>query len=107
MSSWPVQAMNSPLAGGGVLVLYEGDQGVSSVLMPLPIAGLMSPEPFEPVADQSRAISQALVDAGCELNYAFMTISLLALVVIPELRLSDKGLVKVGADGFSLVDLIV
>lgn len=94
-------------AGGGVLVLYEGDQGVNSVLMPLPIAGLMSPEPFERVADQSRAISQALVEAGCELNYAFMTISLLALVVIPELRLSDKGLVKVSADGFSLVDLIV
>ena len=98
--------------GGGIAVLIgcEGGtegEGVKSVLMPLPIAGLMSPEPYERVAEQSRAVGRALVEAGCTLNYAFMTISLLALVVIPELRLSDKGLVKVGAGGFSLVDLVV
>lgn len=93
--------------GGGICVVLGSPSEVKSVLLPLPIAGLMSPEPYEDVAHMSKAVSEALAEAGCDLNYAFMTLSLLALVVIPELRLSDKGLVKVGADGFSLVDLIV
>lgn len=97
-------------AGGGVLILIgdpDAPGDVRRVLLSLPIAGLMSPEPFEEVAQASKAVSDALVEAGCTLNYAFMTISLLALAVIPELRLTDKGLVKIGTDGFSLVDLIV
>ncbi len=93
--------------GGGICVITEGVDGQQCVTLPLPIAGLMSPEPYERVAEQSRNISRALVEAGCNLNYAFMTISLLALVVLRELHMSDKGLVKVGADGFSLVDLFV
>ncbi|AJS59372.1 adenine deaminase C-terminal domain-containing protein [Paenibacillus sp. IHBB 10380] len=67
----------------------------------------MSPEPFETVAHQSEAISQALLRAGCSLNNAFMTLSLLALVVIPEIRLSDKGLVTISADGIHIVSLFV
>ena len=94
-------------AGGGVCAVTGGPDGPRVELLPLPIAGLMSPEPFEHVAERSRAVSRALAAAGCDLNYALMTLSLLALVVIPELRLSDKGLVKVGAAGFSLVDLFV
>lgn len=93
--------------GGGICVITDRPNGQNVVTLPLPIAGLMSPEPYEQVAEQSRAISRALVEAGCDLNYAFMTISLLALVVLPELHMSDKGLVKVGAEGFSLVDLFV
>lgn len=94
-------------AGGGIAVVLGGPGGPETVLLPLPIAGLMSPEPYERVAEQSRAIGRALEAAGCRLNYAFMTLSLLALVVIPELRLSDKGLVKVGPGGFERVDLFV
>ena len=75
-------------------------------LLPLPVAGHMSPEPYEEVAKRSRAIGEALVRAGCCLNYAFMTLSLLALVVLPELHVSDKGLVGVGEQGFGFVDLI-
>lgn len=93
--------------GGGVAVLVEEGGEVHTALLPLPIAGLMSPEPFERVAELSRAVSAALVRAGCTLNYAFMTLSLLSLVVLPELHLSDKGLVRVDPSGFKLVELFV
>ena len=89
-------------AGGGVAVATEEEL----TLLPLPVAGLMSPEPYEEVAQQSKAIGEALNRAGCSLNYAFMTLSLLALVVLPELHVSDKGLVEVGEGGFGFVDLI-
>jgi adenine deaminase len=88
--------------GGGVAVATE--EGLT--LLPLPVAGLMSPEPYEEVAERSKAISGALSGAGCRMNYAFMTLSLLALVVLPELHVSDKGLVEVGEGGFGFVDLI-
>ena len=88
--------------GGGIAVATEEEL----TLLPLPVAGLMSPEPYEEVAERSKAISAALSKAGCRLNYAFMTLSLLALVVLPELHVSDKGLVEVGEGGFGFVDLI-
>ncbi len=65
----------------------------------------MSPEPYEEVAERSQAIVEALKDAGCTLDHAFMTLSFLALVVLPELHLSDKGLVRVGEEGFGFVEL--
>ena len=88
--------------GGGVAVAT----GEGLTLLSLPVAGLMSPEPYEEVAERSKAIGEALLRAGCRLNYAFMTLSLLALVVLPELHVSDKGLVGVNERGFGLVDLI-
>ena len=88
--------------GGGVAVAT----GEGLTLLPLPVAGLMSPEPYEEVAERSKAIGEALLRAGCRLNYAFMTLSLLALVVLPELHVSDKGLVGVNERGFGVVDLI-
>src|SRR5215211_6974872 len=88
--------------GGGVAVATEDEL----TLLPLPVAGLLSTDPYEEVAARSRAVGEALLRAGCRLNYAFMTLSLLALVVLPELRVSDKGLVGVGESGFEFVDLI-
>jgi adenine deaminase len=88
-------------AQGGVAVATEEE----TTLLALPVAGLMSPEPFEEVARKSEAIVEALRGAGCTLDHAFMTLSFLALVVLPELHLSDKGLVRVSEEGFSLVDL--
>lgn len=88
---------------GGIAVVTED----SVVKLPLSVAGLMSNAPFEEVAAQSKAVSKALYEAGCTMNYAFMTLSLLALVVIPELRLSDIGLVKTTAEGFVRVPLFV
>ncbi len=89
-------------AGGGVAVATREEL----TLLPLPVAGLMSPEPYEEVAQRSKAIGEALDKAGCHLNYAFMTLSLLALVVLPKLHVSDKGLVEVGEGGFGFVNLI-
>jgi adenine deaminase len=88
--------------GGGIAVATQG----GLTLLPLPVAGLMSPEPYEEVAERSRAIGEALIRAGCRLNYAFMTLSMLALVVLPELHISDKGLVEVGEGGFGFTDLV-
>jgi Adenine deaminase C-terminal domain len=72
-------------------------------LLPLPLAGLLSPEPYESVAPKSRAIGDVLKRAGCRHEHAFVTLSFLPLVVLPELHLSDKGLVEVGEEGFELV----
>ena len=64
-------------------------------LVELPIAGLMSDSPAADVAAKAEAMMQAMRDCGCTLNNAYMQHSLLALVVIPELRISDLGLVDV------------
>lgn len=90
-------------AQGGVAVITSSGE----TLFPLAIAGLMSTEPFEIAAEKSAAISKALYDAGCTLNYAFMTLSLLALAVIPTLRITDKGLVRISPEGIQLVPLFV
>ena len=64
-------------------------------LVELCIGGLMSIEKAEKVARKANTILEGFKACGCALNNANMTLSLLALVVIPELRLSDKGLVDV------------
>jgi adenine deaminase len=78
--------------GGGVIVIREGRQ---VALVELPIAGLMSSERAEIIAEKSSQMVQAMRECGCKLNNAYMQLSLLALVVIPELRISDLGLVDV------------
>ena len=70
-------------------------------LLPLPVAGLLSPEPYEEVAAKSRAVGEVLKRAGCRHEHAFVTLSFLPLVVLPELHLSDKGLVEVGEEASS------
>ena len=64
----------------------------------------MSDSPAADVAAKAEALIHAMRDAGCTLNNAYMQHSLLALVVIPELRISDLGLVDVTK--FELTDLI-
>jgi adenine deaminase len=88
--------------GGGVVVFKEGEK---IALVELPIAGLMSDERAEVVAAKAERMVQAFVECGCTLNNAYMQLSLLALVVIPELRISDKGIVDVRT--FEVVDLLV
>jgi adenine deaminase len=88
---------------GGVAFVTE--QEITTI--PLQIAGLMSTASFETVAKQTQALNKALYNAGCTLNYALMTLSLLALVVIPTLRISDKGLVHISKDGIRLVSLFI
>ena len=78
--------------------------GEELTLLPLPVAGLVSPQPYEDVAARSKALGDALIWAGCQLNHAFMMLSLLALVVLPELHVSNKGLVGVSESGCGFVD---
>jgi len=78
--------------GGGVVVFHKGRE-IAAV--ELPIAGLMSDEPAEKVAEKAERLIAAMAEMGCSLNNAYMQHSLLALVVIPELRISDLGLVDV------------
>ena len=78
--------------GGGQIVVREG-KVIGQV--ELPIAGLMSNERAEVVARQAGTVLEGFKACGCELNNPNMQLSLLALVVIPELRISDLGLVDV------------
>ncbi len=88
--------------GGGITVFRDG---ASLATIDLPIAGLMSDNPAAEVAAKTDALMQAMRTCGCTLNNAYMQHSLLALVVIPELRISDLGLVDVRS--FEFMDVIV
>ena len=79
-------------AGGGITLYREGEE---LALVELPIAGLMSDRPATEVATKAQKLGEAMQACGCALNNAYMQHSLLALVVIPELRISDLGLVDV------------
>ena len=86
--------------GGGVTVWKDGAE---IALVELPIAGLMSDSPAREVAAKADRMVAAMAECGCELNNAYMQHSLLALVVIPALRISDLGLVDV--DRFEVTGL--
>ncbi|WP_312364360.1 adenine deaminase [Ensifer sp.] len=88
--------------GGGIVVIKDGKE---LALVELPVAGLMSDQRAEIVADKAAALVEAMRLCGCRLNNAYMQHSLLALVVIPELRISDKGLIDVRT--FEKVDVVI
>ncbi len=88
--------------GGGKLVADE--EGVLAAL-PLPVAGLMSDAPIEATAAGLERLAAAARALGCRLPEPFMTLSFMALPVIPKLKLTDRGLVDVVR--FSRADLEV
>jgi len=79
-------------AGGGIAVVRGGEV---LAFLPLPIAGLLSDRPAGEVAAGLEAVHVALRTCGVGLADALMTLSLLALPVIPALRVTDRGLVDV------------
>jgi adenine deaminase len=79
----------------GGLVIAAGGQVLSA--LPLPIAGLLSDEPLETVVERLESLEALASDLGCPLTSPFSALSFLALPVIPELRLTDLGLVDVEA----------
>jgi adenine deaminase len=88
--------------GGGQVVVWRGEV---VGLVELPIAGLMSNENAEVVAQKAATVLSGFDACGCKLNNPNMQLSLLALVVIPSLRISDQGLVDVTRFQFvSLLD---
>jgi adenine deaminase len=88
--------------GGGVVVVDDG--GVRAELR-LPVAGLLSTDPLQKVVEASRSCVDAARALGCELPSPFQSLSFLALSVIPQLKITDRGLVDV--DRFELVPLRV
>ncbi len=84
--------------GGGFAVACEGEILAD---LPLPIAGLMSPEPFEIVTEKLERLREAAKALDCTLPEPFLQVAFLALPVIPHLKMTDKGLFDV--DKFDFV----
>ncbi len=100
--SMAVAANQLAKCGGGQVVVMNG-QVIG--LVDLPIAGLMSNEHADIVAKKAGTVLEGFKMCGSELNNPNMQLSLLGLVVIPELRISDKGLVDVtNFDFISVLD---
>lgn len=88
--------------GGGIAVVNDGKVIES---LELPIAGLMSNKPLEFVSTRMRSLIEASRTLGTTLDDPLMTLSFMALPVIPRLKLTDMGLVDV--EKFEHVDLFV
>ena len=85
---------------GGKVIVNNGE--VVSKL-PLPIAGLMSDQPFETVLQQCHELKDGVKKIGCVLDDPFMTMAFLSLSVIPDLKITDKGVFDVNK--FDFIDI--
>jgi adenine deaminase len=79
--------------------------GEKEMVLPLPVAGIMSPDEGQKVAASYTEIDQMSRALGSSLKSPFMTLSFMALLVIPDLKLSDKGLFD--GSGFKFVDVFL
>ncbi|NLI80659.1 MAG: adenine deaminase [Deltaproteobacteria bacterium] len=86
--------------GGGMAI---GNQNGPIAVLPLPIAGLMSSDPIERVVERLLLLKKLATAMGSPLKNVFMALSFLALPVIPQLKMTDLGLVDVST--FSIVPL--
>jgi adenine deaminase len=82
---------------GGLVAVADGEV---LARVPLPIAGLMSDQPLERVREQLDDLAAVARDLGSKLHAPFMAMAFIALPVIPELKLTDKGLVDVNKFDF-------
>lgn len=87
---------------GGIVVAANGKV---LACLPLPIAGLMSDQPLEVVRQALQQVTECARELGCTLPNPFMTLSFIALPVIPSLKLTDRGLFDV--DHFCFVPLFL
>ncbi len=88
-----VLAANTVIGSDGGQAVVAGSQVLAH--LPLPLAGLMSELPIAEVSERVSQLERAVRSLGCTLPSPMMTMSFLALPVIPELRLTDRGLVDV------------
>ncbi len=95
-------AINSVIREQGGLAVCRGNE---VDVLPLPVAGLMTTESCEVVAEKYSQLDRHVKGFGCTLKAPFMTLSFLALLVIPSLKLSDRGLFDV--DKFEFTSLFV
>jgi adenine deaminase len=96
------KAVNAVIKLKGGMVLYDG---MECYEIPLPVAGLMSDGDGYIVAEQYATISRKARELGSPLHSPFMTLSFMALLVIPYIKLSDKGLFD--GEKFEFMDLQV
>lgn len=95
-------AANELAKVGGGFIAVESGKVLS--LLPLPLAGLMTDRPAHEVAEDIQKLEKSWNDLGCDLISPFMTMSLLGLAVIPDVRITNKGLFDVLQ--FKFIDLI-
>ncbi|GGA30579.1 adenine deaminase [Paenibacillus physcomitrellae] len=86
--------------GGGMIAVKDGKV---LGLVEMPVAGLMSDKPLDQVVEEVRGLEAGWKELGCTIHAPFMTFSLIALPVIPDLRISNRGLVDVTT--FQLTDV--
>lgn len=84
-----VSAINKLIDCEGGIIACDGDE---SCLLPLPVGGLMSTEPGEIIATKYQKADAMVKSFGSTLKAPFMTVAFMSLLVIPKLKLSDKGL---------------
>lgn len=86
----------------GGLAYFNGN---TMNLLPLPIGGLMSNEPCNIVSAHYKSLTEEVKSVGCTLKSPFMTLAFMSLLVIPKLKISDRGLFNV--ETFSFTELLV
>ncbi|HPI21168.1 MAG TPA: adenine deaminase C-terminal domain-containing protein, partial [Candidatus Kapabacteria bacterium] len=96
------KAVNTVIQNKGGLAVVDNGQILS---LPMPIAGIMSNEDAVTVANKYTILDEAAKKLGCTLTAPFMTLSFIALLVIPKIKLSDKGLFN--GETFQFIDLQV
>ncbi|WP_296805232.1 adenine deaminase [uncultured Methanobrevibacter sp.] len=97
-----VRAVNRVIDDGGGISVVCDDFTDS---LPLPIAGLMSNEDAFDVAGKWGELYEKTVDWGCTLKFPFMTMAFMALLVLPSIKISDKGLFD--GDSFEFMNVII
>ena len=85
---------------GGKVVVRNGE---ILAKLPLPIAGLMSDQDINYVTEKSEQLNKAAKEIGCVVDDPFMTMGFLSLPVIPEIKITDKGIFS--TNGFKFVDI--
>ena len=96
-------AANTLIACGGGEVIVQNGEVLGCV--PLPLAGLMNPKPAEAMNTLVENLGKAWKQIGCDIQSPFMTMALIPLACLPELRLTNRGLVD--CTTFSFTDLEV
>lgn len=96
-------AVNAVIESKGGIAVASSKDDVE--VLPLPIAGLISDKDGHEVGNRYAALSKAAKDLGSTLHAPFMTLSFMALLVIPSLKLSDKGLFD--GEQFCFTDVLI
>jgi adenine deaminase len=84
--------------GGGYVAVADGKVLAT---VPLPIAGIMSDQPWEKVREQSIAANKAAAGLGCTIHSPFMIMAFIGLAGVPDLGLTEKGLIETASQSFT------